>query len=321
MSGIILNKKLYFSILAAGLLVLLFSQATKAEEGGSGHYSVGGMATLFDILPTQSGLVIQTQYLGYDGGSGAIRLPLAGNIAANVDTRVDSLTLGAIYTFESQVLGAYYSAGAYIPYMWMDVTATLTSDTASISRTDSVNGFGDMAFVPLMMAWKPSSWQFDVLVSVYAPTGDYEVGQLANPGLNYWTADPTVGVAYNNEETGFNFAFYTGVTFNSENDDTDYTSGSAIHAEVSVQQLLPLGKGFVGFGVNGFLYEQISGDSGHGATLGDFKGHSLGIGPALSYVLPSEFGMGMIEVRWLPELDTDNRLEGDYLWIKALWQF
>jgi len=85
--------------------------------------------------------------------------------------------------------------------------------------------------------------------------------------------------------------------------------------------LLPLGKVFVGLGLNGFLYEQVSKDGGSGATLGGFEGRSIGIGPALSYILPTESGTGMIEVRWLPELDTKNRLEGDYFWVKAVWQF
>jgi hypothetical protein len=35
---------------------------------------------------------------------------------------------------------------------------------------------------------------------------------------------------------------------------------------------LPMGAGFFGFGFNGFLYEQITGDSGSGATNGNFKG-------------------------------------------------
>ncbi|RLA48980.1 MAG: hypothetical protein DRQ98_14300 [Gammaproteobacteria bacterium] len=47
-------------------------------------------------------------------------------------------------------------------------------------------------------------------------------GNLADLGLNYWTADPNFGVAYSNEETGFTFGVYVGVTFNAENSATDY---------------------------------------------------------------------------------------------------
>lgn len=34
--------------------------------------------------------------------------------------------------------------------------------------------------------------------------------------------------------------------------------------------------------LNGYHYQQLSGDSGSGATLGDFKGRVTAIGPGLS---------------------------------------
>jgi len=306
----------------AGLFVLMLCPAANAEEGGSGHYAVGGMATMIDLAPTDPGWLVQPLYLHYDGSaSGSRVLPIAGVIAGEIDAEIDALTLGALYTFEQSVMGAHYSVGAYVPYMWVDVTASLKIGGTELSRTDSVSGLGDITLIPVMLAWTDGLWQFNASLPVYAPTGDYEVGRLANQGLNYWTLDPTVGAAYSNTETGLNFALIAGVTFNTENKDTNYKSGSVLHAEASIQQLLPLGKGFVGLGLNGFLYEQISKDGGSGATLGGFEGRSIGVGPALSYILPTESGTGMIEVRWLPELDTKNRLKGDYSWVKAVWQF
>ena len=37
--------------------------------------------------------------------------------------------------------------------------------------------------------------------------------------------------------------------------------------------------GFVGLGVEGFHVKQITGDSGAGATLGEFEGSTAGVGP------------------------------------------
>jgi hypothetical protein len=172
-----------------------------------------------------------------------------------------------------------------------------------------------------MMAWKRDSWQYSAFLSVYAPTGEFETGRLANPGRNYWTFDPTFQVSYNNEKTGFNAAIFTGVTLNTENNATDYQSGAAFHVDASVQQLLPLGPGFVSVGFNAFWYEQIEGDSGSGATLGDFKGRDIGIGPALGYILPVGENTFVAEARWLPELETKRRLEGDFFWLKLVYQF
>jgi len=67
--------------------------------------------------------------------------------------------------------------------------------------------------------------------------------------------------------------------------------------------------------------QQVTGDSGTGANFGDFKGHTVGIGPVLSYILPLGKETFVTEFRWLPELDVKRRLEGNYFWLKAVYQF
>ncbi len=311
-------------LIAVTFASLVSSTAVVAEEGGTGHYAIGGVATMIDLAPTDPGWLVQPLYLNYEGSASKTKaLPIANQLALDVDAKVDALTLGAMYTFEEPVLGAMFTIGAYVPYVDMEISAEVAIGDGLNTRTktDQVSGVGDITIIPAVFAWKTGNWQTSLLLPVYAPTGDYELGRLANQGLNYWTFDPTVGVAYGNPETGFNFGLYGGVTFNTENSATNYDSGSVMHIESSVQQLLPLGSGYAGVGLNAFVYQQISADSGEGAVLGDFKGRSLGIGPVLSYVLPTESGTGVVELRWLPELDTDKRLEGDYVWLKAVWQF
>ena len=205
--------------------------------------------------------------------------------------------------------------------MWMDVNANVVSGGTTGLRSDSADGIGDITLIPAMMAWKFDSWQFSAMLPIYAPTGAYDVGSLANVGRNYWTFDPTFQISYNNAKNGFNAAIFTGITLNTENNDTNYQSGSAFHLDASVQQLLPVGPGFLSVGFNAFYYDQFEGDSGPGAKLGDFNGRDIGIGPALGYILPIGENTLAAEVRWLPELDTKNRLEGDFFWLKLVYQF
>jgi hypothetical protein len=293
-----------------------------AEEGGSGHYVPGSIATLIDLAPTKPGWVIQPLFLRYEGDVSVSRtIPIAGVIAGGVEAEIDAFTLGGFFTITPKVLGANYSVGAYVPFMRAEVTATITAGMASITRTDKVNGLGDITIIPAMLAWKKGSWQYNALLPVYAPTGRYQTGRLANTGLNYWTVDPTVGVSYNNEQNGFNFAIHTGITINSENDDTNYQSGSVLHVDASVQQLLPFWNGFLGIGINGFVYKQVTDDESSSSLLGDFRGRTVGIGPVLSYLRPVGKSLVVVELKWLPELDTENRLEGDHFWLKAVIQF
>lgn len=280
------------------------------------------MATLIDLAPTKPGWVIAPAYLHYSGDAGgSVQTPLIGQIALGLSVKSDSVLLGGLYTFQQPLLGAHYTVGAYLPYVSVDVEATTTTVFGSRARRDSASGIGDTTLIPAMLAWKSGSWQYNALLPIYAPTGSYKTDRLANPGLNYWTFDPTVGVSYNNEKNGFNAAVYAGLSLNTTNPDTNYRSGTLLHFDGSVQQLFPAGAGFVGVGAEAFYLDQVSGDSGTGARLGDYKGRTMGIGPVLTYVLPLGKDTLVTELRWLTETSTQHRLDGDYVWLKFIYQF
>jgi len=311
-----INTHKLLLLASCGFGAMISTTSVLAEEGGTGHVSPGSVATLIDFAPTQSGWVTESIYTHYDGDFKKDGLPIGGLVSLGLEANVDVLTLGALYTFDEKLWGAHYSAGVFVPYVWMDVKGNINN----FNVHDKAQGFGDITLIPLMMAWKEDSWNYAISLSIYAPTGEYQEGELANVGLNYWTVDPTLSVAYSNQETGFNFHIYSGVTFNSENTDTDYSSGSLFHLESSIQQLLPLGNGYLALGVDAFYFEQISGDSGSGAS-NDFKGRTMGIGPVVNYILPVGSDNWVFEAKWLPETNTKNRLEGDYFWVKVVYQF
>jgi hypothetical protein len=302
------------------LLAELLSPSAHAAEGGTGHYVPGALATLIDLPPTQPGWVVETAYLHYDADV-SVDIPIAGLDSAGLDVRVDSFLLGGFYTLELPAEGLYYSLGGFLPYVWMDAKGELRTVAGTFGRRDSASGIGDLSLVPAMLAWKRDAWQLDALLPIYAPTGDYDVGRLANPGLNYWSFDPTLGASYNSEKTGFNAALHVGVMFNTENPDTNYRTGDLLHVEASIQQLLPLGPGFAALGAELFYLDQITGDSGSGARFGGFERRSWGIGPVLSYVLPHGGHNFVAEVRWLPEIGTQRQLKGDFVWMKLVYQF
>jgi hypothetical protein len=300
----------------------VISQGAIAAEGGTTHYAPGAVATMIDLAPTQPGWVIEPIYLHYEGDAATQKeIPIAGLDALGLKATSDVALVGGFYTFEQPVLGAYYSVGAMLPYVWLTVEGKIDTALGTFERRDTASGIGDLALIPAMLGWRSGPVQYNAAVTVYAPTGEYEAGELANPGLNYWTVNPWVGVSYNNPKNGFNAALHGGIAFNTENPDTDYRSGAMTHLEGSVQQLLPLGKGFLSLGAEAFWVEQVTADSGQAPILGDFKGRTAGIGPVLGYVRPMGEQNFVAELRWLPELDTRNRLEGDYVWLKLVYQF
>ena len=129
-------------------------------------------------------------------------------------------------------------------------------------------------------------------------------------------------VSWLSSKIGLEVSAFAGIDFNTRNEDTDYTTGTQAHFDFTVAEHLPLWGGFIGIGFNGFYYDQITGDSGSGAKLGDFEGRTLGVGPVVSYAtkLCGKYDF-VTEIKWLPELDVEKRTEGDYVWCKLALVF
>jgi len=176
--------------------------------------------------------------------------------------------------------------------------------------------------MPLMLNYSVDpDFNVNFRVGVYAPTGNYKVGRLANTGKNFWTVEPVLGLMYFGQKNGFEASAFFGADFNTENEDTDYQSGTQVHVDGTLAQHFPLLGGLVGGGVSAYYYKQVTADSGDGATLGDFKGKTVGIGPVVSYVTSLWGNDTIFEFKWLHEVETENRLKGDIVWLKAVYKF
>ncbi|MGL4808316.1 MAG: SphA family protein [Giesbergeria sp.] len=303
----------------------LAAPPSQAGEGGTSHPVPGSMSALIDAVPvTGPGLFVKPMVMNYRGEAKAL-IPTAAGVVANLEATVNTLAVVGGYTFGEKLFGATYTAVAALPYSFMDVSANAQLPGGGTRRiSNNVSGFGDLTVIPVMLGWKDadSPWQFNALLPIYAPTGSYELGRLGNPGLNYWTFDPIVGVAYNNAQNGFNAVLNTGYAINTTNSATDYKSGEMLHFDGSVQQILPVGNGLLTLGLEGFYFQQTSCDSGAGATLGCFKGKTAGLGPAVGYILPlSKTETLVLEAKWLAEIDVEKRLKGDFIWLKAVYKF
>lgn len=301
----------------------------RAEEGGSGHYLPGSMSSFMDSVPAGETFITRLNALYYEGSFAKdLAIPFAGLRAGAVDA--NSFASGLTVLWRPPVdLGDKwsYAMSATAPWVWMDVSANVDAPLpggtpASVRRSDSVDGLGDIVLMPLMVNYKfTDDFSANFRLGIYAPTGDYEVGRLANPGKNYWTYEPTFALMYFGQKNGIEASLFTGMDFNTENDDTNYKSGHQFHLDGTLAQHFPFAGGLAGVGINGFWYEQVTRDSGEGATFGDFEGRTAGLGPVLSYTKKVGNHDVIAEVKWLHEMETQKRLEGDYLWFKLIVKF
>jgi hypothetical protein len=204
-----------------------------------------------------------------------------------------------------------------IPYVWLKIDGRLSLGPITPKVSSSADGLGDITVYPFILGWTNAhDMKYDVRLGIYTPTGDYDKGKLANPGRNYWTFEPTASFSWLSSKIGTEVTAFAAFDINTENEATHYQSGASFHLDGTVAQHFPLFGGFAGVGAEGFIYDQITGDSGSGAVLGDFEGHAVGVGPVLSYARK----IGKVdfagEVKWLHEVDVSKRLQGDYIWVK-----
>jgi hypothetical protein len=302
-------------------LAILVPLSARAEEGGGGHYMPGAAASFIDTLPPKPGLAIANFFNYYDGSASVSKQlpPYGGLITAGLDATAYSDTVIALYKTPLKLLGGYYAVGVALPFVWLEAKGEVTGPLGNtFTKRDKASGIGDITLYPFMLAWTgfKGDLKSDVRLGIYAPTGDYDMGKLANVGKNYWTFEPMISLSYISSKIGLELSAFAGMDFNTENHKTDYQTGTQFHLDLTVAEHLPLFGGVIGVGANFFYYQQISGDSGSGATLGDLKGRTVGIGPVLSYAMKIWKKDLVAEVKWLPEIDVKNRLEGDYIWFK-----
>ncbi len=321
------RKQNLLVVVLAGVLTLV--STAEAEQGGSGHYVSGATASFIDTAPDKPGIAALNIFLDYNDATAnpSRGLPFGGNIALNVTANVYADSAVLFYTFKPQpwLLGGYYTVGATVPYVWSNIKAGGTIDLLGhqVNKTVSqnANGVGDIEFWPFMLGWTNGDFKYDTRLAIYAPSGEYNKGDLANVGLGYWTFEPEVTFSWLSSKIGTEVSVFAGMDFNTENTDANYQSGDIFHADATVAQHFPLFGGFGGVGANAFYYKQVTADSGSGARLGSFEAMSEGIGPVASYA--HDFGKKqlVVEAKWLPQTQVDNTVKGSFIWVKVALLF
>lgn len=288
----------------------------------------GSMASFMDGVPAEPTIITRLNYINYRGSTDVNRsIPIAGMTAFDVEADSNAYGLTALWAPDWDLGKTWsYAMSATIPWVSMDVEADVVNasfgESRTVRRKDEESGFGDIIVMPLMFNQKVNSdLNLNYRLAIYAPTGSYEAGQLANTGKNFWTIEPTVALMYFGQKNGIEGSLFLGVDFNTENSATDYTSGVQAHLDGTIAQHFPLWNGLAGAGATGFWYQQISDDSGDGASFGAFRARAHGLGPVISYANKVGGKDVMAELKWLHEFDNQNRLEGDTVFFKILATF
>jgi hypothetical protein len=311
--------KTVITIFALALLCsagAIFSPSAYADEGGVSFWLPGQYSSLA-ATPAEPGWSMPLIYYhSSTDASGSKNFAIGGSITAGLDVDLDLVLAVPTYVFTNPVFGGQASLSMVGVYgrADVDVDATLTGPGGGVlsgSKSDSNTAFGDL-YPSASLRWNHGDHNTMVYTMLGLPVGSYAVDRLANIGTNHWSVDAGGGYTYLSAKTGREFSAVLGLTYNFENPDTDYQNGIDLHLDWGASQFL---SEQWHVGLVGYIYYQITGDSGDGAILGDFKSRVYSIGPQVGYIFKIGERQAYLNLKGYWEFGAENRPEGWNAWL------
>jgi hypothetical protein len=305
----------------AGILLMIIisafgpiSQAWGAEYG-TGLYMLGYQSSLAGYQP-DPGFYLRNDYYIYQGNASI--MPFDHRIEIDLRSRFMTDLISAAYVTPLEILGAHYAAGV----IWSSISNSFLKGTLSVdtrfpllnqllgrSESGSYTGVSDLVVTPISLGWHLGQFHLMAFGNFYAPVGSYNADRRLNTGLNRWAVEPNVAATWLRPGTKYpqEASVSMGYTINFENPATQYRTGNEFHLEYFLGQHLP--KGFA-LGLAGYIYQQVTADTGSGAKLGAFHGQTIALGPCLTFntkIAGHDVGLN---ARYYNELKVVNRFDG-----------
>jgi hypothetical protein len=319
---------------ATVLLCTVFLSATAsvslADESGTSFWLPGifgslaatpgtpgwAFASVYYHTPVSAGAdVARARELQIGRFNPTLNVTLNANLTANADLAL----LVPSYTFATPVLGGQLAVqmAAIAGRSSASVAGTLSASLPpfSLLRTDSigdsVTGFGDL-YPRASLKWNFGVNNFMTYITGDIPVGNYSSMRLANLGLGHGAIDGGAGYTYFNPATGHEFSAVTGLTYNFTNPVTNYQSGVDWHLDWGASQFVSKQ---IHIGLVGYVYQQLTADSGQAPILGEFKSRVFGVGPQIGFIFPVGDMLGYLNLKGYKEFAAENRPEGWDAWV------
>lgn len=291
-----------------------------ADEGGASFWLPGQYASFAAMPYSAPGWAVEIIYYHATAKAGG-NFQRSGSLQFGVDTPSDFVMVTPTYVFATPVFGAQAAVGltAQFGRNKTSISATLTGpggNSLSGTTSDQVTGFGDLS-PSASLAWNSGVHNAMTYVTANIPVGAYSMDRSSALGMGFWVVDAGAGYTYYNAQAynaqaGFEWSAVLGFTYNFTNPHTQYQSGIDAHLDWAIS---PYVSETMHVGVAGYFYRQVTGDSGPGAVLGDFKSRVAGIGPQIGFFFPVADRQAYLNVRGYHEFDAERRPYGWTGWV------
>ncbi len=287
---------------------IAFSNHVHADEGGVPFWMSGQYASMAAV-PSNPGWSLVVMPYVYTGSADKSKTFQHGeSVSAGVKARESILVFQLGYSSEEKILGGQ----PYIGVGWgpgantTTAFASFTNSNLEMNRANSVSGTTDI-FPLASLAWNKGNDNFMTYITGAIPVGTYNPTSLSSIGIGHGAIDAGGGYTYLNNTTGLEFSSVVGATYNFTNNQTNYKNGIDSHLDWSLSQFLSQNWQV---GVAGYVYYQLTPDSGGGDKLGAFKSRIAGVGPQLGYLFKINNKQAYINLRAYKEFWAQNRVEG-----------
>lgn len=288
--------------LIAAASVLACITSVHATEGGGSVYPHGVENFMSGALPPPGnyGMIFANSYSAdrvNDSSGNNLNVP-------GLKIRANVIAPRFVFRPDVKVWGGDVVAHVIAPLVDLSVTTP--------GGGQSKSGLGDLTVGVGLGYHHSQSLHSVIAIDTYLPTGSYTKGDIANIGRNYAAIEPVYAVSYINPN-GFNGDIKLGYIMNQRNTATDYKSGNEFHFDYAVGY--GLGNGWTA-GVGGYYKNQVTGDSGSGATAGANKYSGMAFGPNVKF----DSGKGwFVTAKYQVESNVKNGAQGNAFWLKAVF--
>lgn len=284
--------------LTAGCALAFCLPAAQATEGGGSSYPMGAENYMTGAMPPPG---FYTQVFAESYRADRLLDNRGKSALDDFHLSADVIAPRLIWVTEQKVLDGDLAFHLNVPLVDLRVDVN--------GQHQKKTGMGDIIFGPALGYHYSEKFHAIYALDIFAPTGRYDRGDLANIGRNYWAFEPIAAFSYV-DPAGVNADIKVMYDFNLRNRATDYRSGQELHADYSLGW--GLGNGWV-VGVGGYIYRQTTDDHQDGARIEGNRGRAFAIGPSIKYASSSGW---FVTAKWQKESEVRNRPEGEAYWVK-----
>jgi hypothetical protein len=303
------------AILLAAALAALVSTGVWADEAGVSFWACGQYAS-FAAQPYAPGFNLAVTYYAYNGsGDRSFGMFNGRHLLVGVHSVFNSLWLTPTYTPETKLFGGTlsFSLTGLFGYNRQSGSVQLQPAGFYAARGQSLTSGGDL-YPQVLVAWSEGKHSWMTYLMGDVPCGSYNPDRYAEIGLGHWAADLGGAYTYFDEASGLEFSATLGFTYNWKNPDTEYQSGIDAHLDLGASKTL--GDGTL-VGLVGYVYRQLTADSGQGAEWGPFYSSATALGAQIGHTFTLGGTPVNVNLRGYYDVQADHRAQSYTVYLVA----